>query len=60
MVYRVHYNYFQRLRHGAATKTKGEKMLDKTDKVLDIILKIVKIGVLLKLPELLEIMQKTI
>lgn len=34
-------------------------MLDKIDKVLSIILKIVQIGVLLKLPELLEIIQKT-
>ena len=35
-------------------------MLDKTDKVLGIILKIVQIGILLKLPELLEMTLKTL
>ncbi len=35
-------------------------MLDKVDKVLGIILKVVQIGVLLKLPELLEIVLKTL
>ena len=35
-------------------------MLDKTDKVLGIILKIVQVGILLKLPELLEMTLKTL
>ena len=35
-------------------------MLDKTDKVLGIILKIVQVGSLLKLPELLEMTLKTL